>query len=652
MVRRSPGWLVGCALLGAVPAQGEGRLDLSTMLLRQARVDWLWRAPAADERCVQFSSYDRRSDGGPEDPGAWYANNDRGNYLRVERGPDGAEHVLVDVQGPGCLARLWSANPSGTLHFDVDGERVWSVDFAKLCAGAIEGVPAQLAAMRARGGNVYLPILFAQRLEVSSTQADLYYLADVVRFPEAVEVESFAPAQLREHRGVIAQAAAGELEQDGWMSTWYGEVPARSLVRAMSVSVEGPAAAQLEVLRRARLVVRCGAETTVDVPVLAFFATGPDGAAWEGALLGRWSQGVFYSKFPMPFPDGGSIDVVVDGDDRGVSFKIGLSVALDAVNEQALRFRAGYHLVKGQPTRPFSEHRVLAARGRGRLVGCSLLVRNPTRVWWGEGDEKIYVDGEEAPSWFGTGTEDYFGYAWCDPTPFEAPFHAQVQCEGPINYGFTQLHRTHVLDSVPFQRALRFDLERWHWVPDAVVDYETVAYWYGDAGATSGLPPVPSVEERQLEHLPVPRMRIVAGALEGETLSVRSCSGGTHEVQNLSFFEGKFSRDAHRWWRDGAVGDRLVLEVPVRRAGDYRVTLGWTQANDFGKVRATLAGRPLGEVFNGYAPAVQPSAPFDGGTLTLSEGTQPLVLELVGRDPRALPRMMVGLDYVKLEALK
>ena len=622
------------------------------MLRRQAQVDWLWQAPAVGERCVQFSSYDRRSDRGPGDRGAWYANNDRGNYLRVEQRPDGAEHVMVDVQGPGCLARLWSANPSGTLHFDVDGERVWSVDFAALCAGAVEGAPAPLAAMRARGGNVYLPILFAQRLEVSSTQADLYYLADVVRWPEAVEVESFAPAQLREHREVIAQVAAGELEHDGWMSGWHGEVPARSLVRALSVSVEGPDAAKLEVLRRARLVVRCGEETTVDVPVLAFFAAGPDGAAWEGALLGRWSQGGFYCKFPMPFPDGGSVEVVVDGEELGVSFRIALSVAPDAVGLDALRFRAGYHLVKGQPTRPFSEHRVLDARGVGRLVGCSLLVRNPTRVWWGEGDEKIYIDGEQAPSWFGTGTEDYFGYAWCDPTPFAAPFHAQVQCEGPINYGFTQLHRTHVLDSVPFRRALRFELERWHWVPDAVVDYETVAYWYGAAGATSGLPEVPSVEERQLERLPVPAMRIVEGALEGETLQVRSCSGGTHEVQNLAFFEGKFSRDAHRWWRDGAVGDRLVLQVPVRRAGDYRVTLGWTQANDFGKVLATLAGRPLGEVFNGYAPAVQPSAPFDGGTVTLSEGVQPLVLELVGRDPRALPRMMVGLDYVKLEAMK
>lgn len=32
--------------------------------------------------------------------------------------------------------------------------------------------------------------------------------------------------------------------------------------------------------------------------------------------------------------------------------------------------------------------------------------------WWGEGDEKLFVDGEKFPSTFGTGSEDYVGYAW------------------------------------------------------------------------------------------------------------------------------------------------------------------------------------------------------------------------------------------------
>jgi hypothetical protein len=37
---------------------------------------------------------------------------------------------------------------------------------------------------------------------------------------------------------------------------------------------------------------------------------------------------------------------------------------------------------------------------------------NPVTIWWGEGDEKIWVDGEAFPSIFGTGTEDYYAYSW------------------------------------------------------------------------------------------------------------------------------------------------------------------------------------------------------------------------------------------------
>jgi phage protein U len=47
------------------------------------------------------------------------------------------------------------------------------------------------------------------------------------------------------------------------------------------------------------------------------------------------------------------------------------------------------------------------AKGRRVYVGDTLTIMNPEEQWWGEGDEKIWVDGEDFPSLFGTGTEDY-----------------------------------------------------------------------------------------------------------------------------------------------------------------------------------------------------------------------------------------------------
>ena len=48
-------------------------------------------------------------------------------------------------------------------------------------------------------------------------------------------------------------------------------------------------------------------------------------------------------------------------------------------------------------------------------------------IWWGEGDQKIFVDGESFPSTFGTGTEDDYGYAYGSNRPFAGPYHAQTE---------------------------------------------------------------------------------------------------------------------------------------------------------------------------------------------------------------------------------
>ena len=81
-------------------------------------------------------------------------------------------------------------------------------------------------------------------------------------------------------------------------------------------------------------------------------------------------------------------------------------------------------------TRPFRDWTYCDLKGKGVFVGDMLSLINPVRAWWGEGDEKIFVDGETFPSWFGTGSEDYYGYAWSDPKPFQHPYHNQTRCDG------------------------------------------------------------------------------------------------------------------------------------------------------------------------------------------------------------------------------
>jgi len=319
--------------------------------------------------------------------------------------------------------------------------------------------------------------------------------------------------------------------------------------------------------------------------------------------------------------------------------------------DDTLLFRASYHQQYGMPTVPRRDHLVLDAKGRGRFVGCTLRIRNSSRIWWGEGDEKFTVDGEAFPSWFGTGTEDYFGYAWCEPTPFQSPLHAQIECQGPMNFGFTQLHRLHVLDSVPFERSFRFDLEVWHWVEQAKVDYATVAYWYGAPGASPGLPKVPKAGERALPRLEQPPVFVADNALEGEALRVIACPVGVHEVQDLGVFDQTFSSDKHRWWRDGKPGDALVLALPVGKAGRYRLRAAFVVADDFAIVQVQVGGKPVGQPFDGYAPKVGSSGLRTLGELELSTGEHELRLVLLGKNSAAKPSHMVGLDYLVLEEL-
>src|SRR5690606_15037365 len=129
----------------------------------------------------------------------------------------------------------------------------------------------------------------------------------------------------------------------------------------------------------------------------------------------------------------------------------------------------------------------VTVEGKGVYVGDTLTLFNGAPRWWGEGDEKIYVDGENFPSHFGTGTEDYYGYAWCRPEKFSAPFHAQPDGSGNLEGGYAVNSRYRALDAIPFEKSIKFDMELWHWAP-ATVNYAPTTFFYARPGAKANVP--------------------------------------------------------------------------------------------------------------------------------------------------------------------
>ncbi len=135
--------------------------------------------------------------------------------------------------------------------------------------------------------------------------------------------------------------------------------------------------------------------------------------------------------------------------------------------ESSLHFRARWRVEHDlvASNQDVQDLAFLMANGKGLYVGTTSILLNPNQVptpygnWWGEGDEKVFVDDEALPSIFGTGSEDYYNYSWSSPDIFAFPYCGQPRNDGPGNRGFVTNFRWHILDPIPFKRNIRFYME-------------------------------------------------------------------------------------------------------------------------------------------------------------------------------------------------
>jgi hypothetical protein len=161
-----------------------------------------------------------------------------------------------------------------------------------------------------------------------------------------------------------------------------------------------------------------GAATpAVSVPLGDFFLHGAGQMVpMETALLASPEGRSFVSYIPMPFRRRARM-VVTNESPRQVNL-IFYDVnyrRLDQPPEDMLYFHAWWS--RERATRLGHDFRILPrVEGRGRFLGASVTVlTNPAYrdAWWGEGEVKIYLDGDRGQaSLVGTGTEDYIGTAW------------------------------------------------------------------------------------------------------------------------------------------------------------------------------------------------------------------------------------------------
>jgi len=632
--------------------------------------------PNAGERCAQWSSYDRASkfDVAAGKYLAWDANGDGDGFIRKE----GSQIVMAEMEGPGCIWRIWSAAPKdGHVRIYLDGASEPTVDLPFL--GYFNGKsepftrPALVHTV-AMGWNNYTPIPYLKSCKIlADPNWGQYFQFVYTTYPKGTQVPTFKRQltadehaaldeanKLLSHCGPSLAPTPGEKTDSSVIaSAGGGECVLRGegsgAIRSFRLRFDLPIAPEDRMtLREWTLEIRWDGEESPSVwaPLGDFFGTAAGPNPYRSLPSGLAEDGWWYCHWFMPYARGYEVKLANHGQQhRQLNAEIE-TVPLQGDPSRYARFHAKWHrdaLLPDDPERRKIDWTMLKTEGRGRFLGVMLHVWNPRGSWWGEGDEKFWVDGEKFPSTIGTGSEDYFGYAWCNPTLFQNCYHNQTISMN--NKGHVCVNRWHVTDNIPFQRSFEGAIEK-YFPNTRPTLYASTVYWYLAPGGQDPYLPLPLNErvgywnDTQLQTLKVP------GAIEGERLKILAKTGGNPQEQEMSGYEGQWSGDAHLWWIEAKPGDKLDLAVPVAQAGEYKLAMQFTKAVDYGIVQLSLDGRKLSGPLDLFNNGVVPLGPVYFGEQNLTAGEHKLTVEILGANEKAVKAYMFGLDYVKLEPVQ
>jgi hypothetical protein len=261
-------------------------------------------------------------------------------------------------------------------------------------------------------------------------------------------------------------------------------------------------------------------ETTpsVEAPIGDFFGQGWDESYPFAALplaAGPREGRAMVSYFAMPFATGARIEIENDTEQTIGAFYYYVDYTeMKALPADLGRFHAWYnHELTEAPPEGENEWSVLGPQGKnttgdrnyliadivgkGHYVGVNYYVDNPSVMWYGEGDDMFFIDGETWPaSLHGTGTEDYFNTSWSPNALYQHPYFGYGRVPSGTGWlGRTHVYRFHVSDPVYFDKSLRFSIEHGH-NDNLTLDLSSVAYWY-QTEPHKPFPPLPSRASRK-----------------------------------------------------------------------------------------------------------------------------------------------------------
>lgn len=349
----------------------------------------------------------------------------------------------------------------------------------------------------------------------------------------------------------------------------------------------------------------------------------------------------------MPFRKSARIEIVNQSEQQISLLYYNIDwIKKDRLPKDTPYFYAQYR--QEYPAEQGKDYVVLETKGKGHYVGTVLAVRTRSPAWFGEGDEKIYIDGESTASIWGTGTEDYFLSAWglkTTSTPyFGVPYFDQWGIVG----GHTSAYRWHLNDPIVFNSGIKVTFEHFGWIsPDENPqykstswnerqdDYASIAFWY-QTGQPTFEARAPHARERKLPNLDP----IIAYARDFAAAEFHG--EGSAAPQQLDLYP----RPQLLYRPSSTNGAWLEIPFTVTNKAPMRLLLTATKSDDFGQFEAFLNGTKVGGRFDLYSSKLA-SEEVHLLDFWPDPGTYRLRLQSVGKNPQSAG-YYCGLESVRL----
>lgn len=498
-------------------------ISLDNLLDNLVNVDNVASYPENNFRQKIQSSYNRASVD-PEDYDGWFANNDYNandtdhKFIRTEERYGQKEWVVMEHIGAGAIVRTWmpfsapdKPDTETILRIYIDGAQEPAIEGNMMTLFNGQGlVPYPLAHQSLRSAVSFLPIPYAKGCKITTSQRASFFMFSYLEYDKDVEVESFSMESFEAASEKVAKVCellsedreapeSVQITQSCKLAS--GEQRSFKLpkgTRAVDyLSLKLANYADTTLTRKVIVKMEFDGKQTVYSPIGAFFGSGYGVNPYQGWYRKVTEEGEMSCRWSMPYKKSATL-TIVNETVNDIEFEMAVNTKKWNWGDNTLYFHAAYHHQDEVPTRPFSDWNYVEIEGRGVYVGDALTIFNPLARWWGEGDEKIWVDDDTYPSMFGTGTEDYYGYSWGGISTdfYHHPFHAQPQC-GKYNalnrkseslekdtQGYSTETRSRSLDVIPFEKRLKLDMEVWHW-KECTMKYSVGTYWYGTYDSSS-----------------------------------------------------------------------------------------------------------------------------------------------------------------------